>query len=466
MLDGCTPLLPEINGRYYDHGYYQGAALHRLLAEHARTYATRTALVHGDRRLTYRELNRRVDRVAAGLTLRGIRPGDRAIVQLPNVPEFVITVYALMRAGAVPVFAPTSHRADEIGSLARLTEAAVYIGPSIHHGFDHAAMAAQISVDHPRLRRAFTLDDPEGTRGIHGGFTTAPSGCLFFPLSSVDAPRDPDRTHNPNDVAFFLLSGGSTAAPRLVPRTHNDYAYQTRAAAELIGLGPEDVYLAALPATSNLTFGCPGIVGTLATGGTVVLIDAPDPAAAFRAIETEKVTVTSLVPAVADLWLDTLPDGPYDLSSLRLIQTGGARPHPELAARIPQTFDCRIQQVFEMPEGLLTLTRLADTDDVIQHTQGRPLSPGDEIRITDSHGRDVPPGTPGQLWTRGPCTLRGYYKAPDQNTRSFTPDGFCRTGHLARLTEDANLVVVGHTATESGVASPGNLVNAACTGPD
>ncbi|OIK03764.1 2,3-dihydroxybenzoyl adenylate synthase [Streptomyces monashensis] len=458
MLDGCTPLLPESNGRYYDHGYYRGAALPQLLAEHARTYATRTALVHGDRRLTYRELNRRVDRVAAGLTLRGIRPGDRAIVQLPNVPEFVITVYALMRAGALPVFAPTSHRADEIGCLARLTEAAAYIGPSIHHGFDHAAMAAEISVGNPRLRRAFTLDDPEGTRGIHGGFTTAASGCLFFPLRSLDAPRDPDRTYNPDDVAFFLLSGGSTAAPKLVPRTHNDYAYQTRAAAELIGLGPEDVYLAALPATSNLTFGCPGIVGTLATGGTVVLIDLiddPDPAA-FRAIETEKVTVTSLVPAVAHRWLDALLDGPYDLSGLRLIQTGGARPHPELTARIPPAFDCRVQQVFEMAEGLLTLTRLTDTDDVIQHTQGRPLSPGDEIRITDSHGTDVPPGTPGQLWTRGPCTLRGYYKAPDQNTRSFTPDGFCKTDHLARLTEDANLVVVGHTATGSALASPGN----------
>ncbi|MBX7553414.1 AMP-binding protein [Streptomyces sp. NPDC004232] len=453
MLDGCTPLLPEINGRYYDHGYYQGAALPQLLAEHARTYATRTALVHGDRRLTYRELNRRVDRVAAGLTLRGIRPGDRVIVQLPNVPEFVITVYALMRAGALPVFAPTSHRADEIGCLARLTEAAAYIGPTLHRGFDHAAMAAEISVDHPRLRRAFTLHDPGDTRG---GFATAPSGCLFFPLHSVDAPRDPDRTYNPDDVAFFLLSGGSAAAPELVPRTHNDYAYQTRAAAELIGLGPEDVYLAALPASSNLTFGCPGIVGTLAGGGTVVLIDEPDPADAFRVIETEKVTVTTLVPADAHLWLDASSTAGVGLSSLRLIQIGGARPHPELAARIPQAFDCRLQQVFEMAEGLLSLTRLTDTDEVVRHTHGRPLSPGDEIRITDSHGSDVPAGTPGQLWTRGPCTLRGYYKAPDRNARAFTADGFCRTGLLARLTEDANLVIHGRMDVDSALASPGN----------
>ncbi|MFI1103921.1 (2,3-dihydroxybenzoyl)adenylate synthase [Streptomyces melanogenes] len=448
MLDGCTPLLPETMGRYYDDGYYRGAALPQLLAEHARTYTTRTALVHGERRLTYRELNRRVDRVAAGLTLRGIRPGDRVIVQMPNVPEFVITVYALMRAGALPVFASTTSRAVEIGHLARVAEAAAYIGPSIHHGFDHAAMVAEISDDHPRLRRAFTLDGPDD---VQGGFTTAPSGCLFFPLRSVDAPSNPDRTYDANDVAFFVPSGGNTVPPHLVPRTHNAYAYQTRAAAELNGLGADDVYLAVLPAASHFTLGCPGIAGTLATGGTVVLIDDPDPADALRVIETEKVTVTSLDPVLAQRWLEILPHGEYDLSNLRLIQLGGAHLHLDLAARVQQAFGCRLQQVFGMAEGLLCLTRLTDTDEVIQHTQGRPLSPGDEIRITGADGGDVPAGTPGQLWTRGPCTLRGYYKAPDHNARAFTPDGFYKTGHLARLTDDGNLVIESSTDADSGL---------------
>ncbi|MFC8130220.1 AMP-binding protein [Streptomyces sp. NPDC057302] len=442
MLDGCTPHLPETIGRYYDRGYYQGAALPQLLAEHARTHATRTALVHGEQRLTYRQLNRRVDRLAAGLTLRGVRAGDRVIVQLPNVPEFVITVYALMRAGALPVFALTSYRADEIGHLAHLTEAAAYIGPGLHRGFDHAKMVEQISDDHPRLRRAFTLDGPEGAQG---GFSTAASGCLFFPFGSVDAPMDPERTYDPNDVAFLLPSGGeSTALPDLVPRSHNEYAYRSRAAAELTGLGPEDVYLAALPAATDFAFGCPGIVGTLATGGTVVLINDPEAADAFRAIETEKVTVTSLEPDVARQWLDALPHhGEYDLSSLRLVQIGGAGHRPELAADVRQAFGCRLQQVFGTAEGLLSLTRLTDADDVVQHTQGRPLSPEDEIRVTDPDGADVPAGTPGQLWTRGPCTLHGYYKAPDRNMHAFTSDGFHKTGVVAHLTEDGNLVVEG-----------------------
>lgn len=178
MLDGCTPRLPETIGRYYDRGYYQGAALPQLLAEHAHTYATRTALVHGEDRLTYRWLNRRVDRMAAGLTFRGVRSGDRVIVQLPNVPEFVIAVYALMRAGALPVLAPTSFRADEIGHLARITEAAAYIGPGLHRGFSHAEMAARISEDSPRLRRAFVLDGPGGAQGAS---PPPPAAACSFP---------------------------------------------------------------------------------------------------------------------------------------------------------------------------------------------------------------------------------------------------------------------------------------------
>ncbi|TJZ57439.1 (2,3-dihydroxybenzoyl)adenylate synthase [Streptomyces piniterrae] len=454
MLNGCTPLPPHAIGRYYNHGFYQGAALPQLLSDAARAYATCTALIHGEHRLTYRELNRRVERMAAGLTLRGIRCGDRVILQLPNVPEFVITAYALMRAGALPVFAPISHRAREIAHLAHITEAAAYIGPGLHHGFDHAKMAAEISDDHPRLRRAFTLDGPEGTQT---GFATAPSGCLFFPLGSVDAPSDRDRTYHPNDVAFFLPSSRTAGSPKLIPRTHNDFAYQTRAAADLINLGPQDVYLAALPAESNLTLGAPGILGALAAGATVVLIDTPDPADAFPTIEAEKVTVTSLLPAVAQLWLDTPLNGQYDLSSLRLIQIGSAPVPSELAARIQPAFDCRLQQVYGTAEGLLCLTRLTDTDDVIHHTQGRPLSPGDEIRITNAHGTDQPTGTPGQLWMRGPYTLRGYYKAPDHNTHAFTPDGFFKTGHTARLTEDGNLLIEAHTdAADSSLPEPAN----------
>ncbi|OXY94020.1 (2,3-dihydroxybenzoyl)adenylate synthase [Streptomyces diastatochromogenes] len=457
LLDGFTPWPEDTAAAYRRAGYWQGRTLPDLLHDWAAAYAPRTALVHGATRLTYALLNRRVNRMAAGLRLRGIEPGRRVVVQLPHTPEFVITVFALMRAGAIPILSPTARRDPEIAHLVAATEAVGYVGPAVHHGFDHTAMAARIAAESTSLRRIFTLLAPgEQT----GGFSVLPGGCLAFPLHTVDEAPVPDRHTEASDVAFFLLSDGTTEPPQLIGRTHDDYAYQLRATAEPLALGAEDVYLAALPTESNLTLGCPGILGTLAVGGTVVLLDDPAPDAAFRAIEREKVTVTSVVPTVAARWLDALDGARAGLDSLRVMQIGGGRLHPDLAARVEPGFGCRLQQVFGRAEGLVTVTRLDDPDDVVLTTQGRPVSPADEIRI------DAPGGQAGELLVRGPYTPRGYYRSPEHNARAFTPDGFHRTGVLARLTAEGNLVVEGRVqdaANSGGGRKPGpTCVNSPC----
>ena len=102
-----------------------------------------------------------------------------------------------------------------------------------------------------------------------------------------------------------------------------------------------------------------------------------------------------------------------------------------------------LQQVFGMAEGLLNYTRLDDPDEVICGTQGRPLSPGDQMRIVDGHGDDLPDEEPGVLLTRGPYTPRGYYRAAEQNARAFTPDGWYASGDVVRRRPDGNLVVEG-----------------------
>ncbi|MFF1692101.1 AMP-binding protein [Streptomyces sp. NPDC058257] len=440
MLDGCTPWPPEFVDRYRSAGHWRGVTLDDLLRGWALQYGPRTALVHDGSRITYANLNRRVDRMAAGFRLRGLRPGQRVVVQLPNVPEFVVTVFALMRVGAVPVICPVSHRAPEVSRVARIAQAVGYVGPSTYQGFDHTAMAADIAAQGPFLRRVFTFEAP-GTSSPYGGMTTDPSGCHYFPLGSVDSPPGPALARSAGQVAFLLPSCDAVAAPQLVPRTHDDYAYQARAAAELVSLTENDVYLAARPAGSNLTFGCPGIVGTLSVGGTVVLVEDMGAAASLSVVERERVTVTSLVPAVARLWLDALGSVEADVSSLRLVQLGGAPLDRATTARVGAELGCRPQQVLAMAGGPLTLTRTADPDGTVLTTRGRPLSPDDEIRLVDADGEDVPDGEPGELLARGPYTPRGYYRAPDDDIRSFTTDGYFRTGRLARRTPDGNLVV-------------------------
>ncbi|MFB6810122.1 AMP-binding protein [Streptomyces sp. NPDC056387] len=442
LLDGCTPWPDAFVDRYWAAGHWRGTTLDSMLRDLAVEYGPRTALVHGSTRLTYAALNRRVDRMAAGFGLLALRPGQRVVVQLPNVPEFVVAVFALMRVGAVPVLCPLPLRAPEVSHLVRVTEARGYVGPSTHDGFDHTAMAAGIAAGGPFLRRVFTLEAPD-TSSPYGGFTTDPAGCHYFPLGSIDAPPAPARVQNAGEVAFLLLSGAdSTAPPRLVPRTHNDYAYQARAAAELVSLTEDDVYLAALPAESGLALGCPGIVGTLSVGGTVVLADGPGPETCLPLIERERVTLTSVEPATARQWLDALPAVRADLGSLRLLQVGGAPLPRATAERIGPELGCRLQQVSGRAEGLVTLTRPTDPDETVLTTQGRPLSPDDEVRLAGADGEALPGGEPGEVLARGPYTVRGYYRAPDEDARSFTPDGWFRTGALARLTPDGDLVAV------------------------
>lgn len=445
MLDGCTPWPPQAAEEYRARGYWAGEDLPGLLRGWARAQGERTALVHGDRRITYTELDRRVDRTAAGFRSHGIAAGDRVVLQLPNVPEFVIVCFALLRVGAVPVFALLAHRANEIRHLCELSGAVGCVVPGVHRGFDHTALAAATMTRCPALRRVFVLDGPVTEEG-------------FVALADVDADPVEFPAPDPSDVAFFLLSGGTTALPKLIPRTHDDYAHQTRVTAELVGLTAADTYLAALPVEFNFAWGCPGVVGTLRAGGTVVLVDDADPDACFDAVERERVTFTSLVPTLVQLWLDAADAMPFDSSSLRLVQVGGAPLQREIAERVEPAFGCRLQQVFGMAEGLISFTRDTDPYETVMTTQGRPVSPGDEIRVVDEAGAPVPPGGTGELLTRGPYTLRGYYRAPEHNARAFTPDGFYRTGDLARLTPDGDLVIEGRI--KDVIIRAGNKISA------
>lgn len=454
MLHGCSPWPEDVARRYREQGYWRGENLSDLLRAWAERSRSDIALVDQGVRTSYAELDRRVDRLAAGLRAEGIRPGDRVVVQLPNCVEFVSVCFALFRIDAKPVFALLAHREDEIGHLCALSGAVGYVVPGRYRGFDFTALAERIARAHPGLRRVFVLDG-----SVPAATSDLASKERFVALAEVDGEPAPLGPPDPSDVAFFLLSGGTTALPKLIPRTHDDYAYQLRATTELLRLGPRDTYLAVLPIEFNFAWGCPGVLGTLAAGGRVVLSDSQDPHECFALMEDEQVTFTSLVPTLAQLWLEVAADLGSAPPGLRLVQIGGAPLSRVVAEQVGPVFGCALQQVFGMAEGLLTFTRDTDAAETVLATQGRPLSPADEIRVVDAAGAQVAPGEPGELITRGPYTLRGYYNAPEHNAKAFTPDGFYRTGDLARLTEDGGVVISGRV--KDVIIRAGNKVSAA-----
>ncbi len=426
-LPGCPSWPEAFAERYRQAGYWQGESFGQMLRERAERHGERTALVAGAERLSYCELDTRADRLAAGFWGLGIRPRDRVVVQLPNIAAFFEVCFALFRLGALPVFALPAHRSVEIGYFCEFTEAVAYIIPARHAGFDYRTLAEQVRQKVPTLRRIIVA-------GESGPFTPL-SRLYASPLALPEPPA--------SEVAFFQLSGGSTGTPKLIPRTHDDYLYSVRASAEICQLDATSVYLCALPAAHNFPLSSPGVLGTLYAGGTAVLASNPSPDEAFPLIERERVTITALVPPLAMIWLEAAKARRHDLSSLRVLQVGGARLSTEVAQRVRPTLGCKLQQVYGMAEGLVNYTRFDDPEELVAATQGRPISPDDELRVVDEDDRDVAPGEVGQLLTRGPYTIRGYYKAEAHNARAFTPDGFYRTGDLVRVTPEGYLVVEG-----------------------
>jgi 2,3-dihydroxybenzoate-AMP ligase len=137
------------------------------------------------------------------------------------------------------------------------------------------------------------------------------------------------------------------------------------------------------------------------------------------------------VPLVAT-WLEAPEREQYDLSSIEVIQNGGARLQPELRRRVKERFNCQYQEDYGTAEGLINLTRLDDPEELILNSSGSPICEDDEIKIVDDEGNEVPDGTPGELLVRGPYTIRGYYDNPEANEKAFTADGFYHMGDVVR----------------------------------
>ncbi|MDA0566301.1 AMP-binding protein [Streptomonospora sp. S1-112] len=432
MPQDWLPWPADTAREYRERGFWDDRRLDAPLREGAARHGDRLALVDGADRLSYADLDTCVDRVAAGLAALPVRAGERVLLQLPNRAEYVVTLFALVRIGALPVLALPSLGPAEVESLVRTSGACALVVAQGRGRADPRPAAARIAAEAPSVRRLIVVGDPGDTGGL--AWDALLEAGAAPPAADAGSAEEP---------ALLLLSGGTTGTPKLIPRTHADYGYNARASAAACGVGADAVYLAVLPAAHNFTMVSPGIVGTLATGGTVVLSPDPSPTTAFGLVEREGVTITALVPALVPAWLEEAGRTAHDLGSLRVLQVGGSRLDDATARRVGPALGCRLQQVFGMAEGLNNYTRLDDPDDVVCTTQGRPLSPADEVAVVDEDGRPVPPGTPGELLTRGPYTIRGYYRARELDALRFTPDGFYRTGDLVVRTERGDLVVVG-----------------------
>lgn len=426
-----TPWPQDQARRYREAGYWIDQPLTHILDAQLAAQPDACAIVCGSRRFSYADLDRLSRHLAGRLAQAGLGQGDTALVQLPNVAEFFVAFFALLRIGVAPVNALYSHRRIEMASYARQVAPAVLIADRAHELFRDDVFLDELRAG--GLRQALFLAEDAPDRSLAHWLTPGAE----LPAGAGPTPGD--------QVAFFQLSGGSTGTPKLIPRTHNDYDYSVRASAEICACTSSTRLLCALPAGHNFSLSSPGSLGVFHAGGTVVMASSPEPLSCFELIGREGVTMAQLVPPAVALWLRAVQDDPArrdQLASLQLMLVGGASFAEATARRVPDELGCRLMQVFGMAEGLVNYTRLDDDAQTVFTTQGRPISPDDEVRVLDPDGHPVPDGTPGALATRGPYTFRGYYRSPDHNAQAFDADGFYHSGDVV-VRQDGYLRVVG-----------------------
>jgi 2,3-dihydroxybenzoate-AMP ligase len=428
MLEGVVPFPPDFARRYREKGYWQDRSLAEEFAAGFSRFTERIFLVDQDREYTYGELDRLSDNLALNLLELGLKPLERVVPVLPNCAEFVLLYFALQKIGAIPIAALVTHRYAEISQFAQLSGASTCVYPERHGDFEFWPTIRRVQQENPSLRFCLSL--------------ATLRELIQRPARNMDQLKE--IRIDPTDPCVFQLSGGTTGVPKLIPRTHNDYAYNSKTATAVCGVTQDSVLLLALPIAHNLPLACPGLQGYFFRGGKVVLCASTRPEEMLSLVEKHRVTHIKVVPALLIRLINDPAIGRHDLSSVKIIQSGGQRMQPEVRLKAQQLIPgCFVQENFGMSEGMLFFVRLDDPREVALETCGRPICPDDEVRLVDDEGREVAPGEVGELICRGPYTLRGYYGVPEYNARAFTRDGFYCSGDLMRRHPSGNYVVEG-----------------------
>jgi long-chain acyl-CoA synthetase len=381
------------------------------LADAAAEWGTRAALIGAERSLTWAELDDEVDRVAAVLAANGVGRGARVGLCTGKRVELVTAFLALARLGAVA--APVNYKA-ELHHLRDQFDTHDLMGVVLESRFD--ALVAPICA---------------GRVVIYAG----PTGCLGTANLGDAADPVPRPTLSPDDVCYLNATSGTTGRPKAALGTHRNILINAWSGVDGLGFAGHDVFLCLFSAFSH-----PHELfhRALVTGATAVVVDTMSPRVVSQLVERHRVTWIMAVPSFYEMMLDHVAADARDLSSLRVLEAGGAWVSPATLDRLEQRFDCSFVPVWGSTEthgvvlGLLPgpNRRAGATGTVMAHY---------EAAVFDRHGRDVAVDEVGELWVRGPAVSSGYLAGPSD---AFV-DGWYRTSDLVVVDADGFYRFVG-----------------------
>ncbi len=414
-----------------------GRSIADVLEMRASEHADRPFLIFGDRRFSYGQVNRQASALAAALHELGVERGDRIALDLPNWPEFIVSMFAAAKLGAVMVPLNPRYTVPELQYMLRHSEATVVISAETFNDTDYLQLFEGFLTQLPEFQYLVTVGEAD----------------LWYDdriyqyedlLSSGEGRELPTVERSPSEDTFAILyTSGTMGKPKGVALTHANVLSAAAATVDAIGLTETDVVFGV--ATVFHVFGLgPGIVGTALGGASLVLQEQFDPATALDLIERHQVTVHYGVPTVYITELREQERKARNLSSLRAGIVAGAPIGDEMVRRIRAEFCPNLCIAYSLTETSSTVSMTRPEDPPAKHsfTVGRPL-PGVEIRVLDLDGSALPEESLGELAVRGPGVMKGYYRQPGETSQSFDEDGYFLTGDLGMVDDDGFLHIVG-----------------------
>jgi long-chain acyl-CoA synthetase len=401
-----------------------------ILSETAQSSPDQPAAVFAGGQLTYRELDQASDRLAANLTAAGIRPGDPVALQLPNIPQFLVSYFGILKAGGVVVPLNVMLRAPEVAF--HLSDSGARILITWTEALTEAAKGAAAA----GLDQVYAAGHaPDSVAGDSSG------AVPFERLLDADVPDFKMVTREPMDTAVIVYTSGTTGRPKGAELTHIQLYMNADIPGRLFGVQPGDVVITVLPLFH--VFGLSSILDICVRFGcTMSLLPRYTPGAVLTALARDRVTIFEGVPTMfADLL--SQPDlESYDLSSLRIAISGGASiPSPVLDA-FEERFGLVILEGYGMTETASTITFNPSAAERRAYSVGKPIW-GTQTQVWGEDDRPLRPGPEhvGEVVTRGLHVMKGYLNHPEATASAFTGD-WLHTGDLGYFDEDGFLFIV------------------------
>jgi long-chain acyl-CoA synthetase len=385
------------------------------LLRSAERFPDRPAIRLDDTVLTYADLDEQSARAAAFLRASGVQPGDRVAIMMPNVPEFAVVYYGILRAGAVVV---------PMNPLLKEREVAYYLGDSearpifAWHGCADEARAGAVRA------------------GVAPVVVDGTFADLLASVSPITGAIEREKT----DTAVILYTSGTTGQPKGAELTHANLSTNVDTmASDLCRVGPHDVIFGGLPLFHSFGQTC-GLNTAVQVGACLTLVSRFAPGKVLDVLERDRVTVFEGVPTMYVALLGEPARDERDLSALRVCVSGGAALPVEVMRGFEETFGCVILEGYGLSETS-PVASFNHPDRVRKPGSiGTPVR-GVEMRVVDEWGKDVAPGDVGEIVIRGQNVMKGYWRRPDATAEAI-PDGWFRSGDLARLDEDGYFYIV------------------------